>query len=194
MCVSGDAWFNQARSISTTRSASGPPRYCRVLQVWRSQCFFVSGSCFQKIKSSKLHKPRAVCFFLSKVCLFIHRFLQPVHRVDMNLTDLLGELQRDPWPVPQGKRPLRSTGVALSVAVGLLEVEHTNIYILYIKVIQILLHYEYVYTLHVHRQHCVYIFSIYKWISSYSLWCFTVTWPLASLGQPCHVTVTHTNW
>uniref|UniRef100_A0A7N9AQ47 Protein transport protein SEC23 n=1 Tax=Mastacembelus armatus TaxID=205130 RepID=A0A7N9AQ47_9TELE len=49
------------------------------------------------------------------------QFLQPVHKVDMNLTDLLGELQRDPWPVPQGKRPLRSTGVALSVAVGLLE-------------------------------------------------------------------------
>jgi len=40
----------------------------------------------------------------------------------MSLTDLLGELQRDPWPVAQGKRPLRSTGVALSVAVGLLEV------------------------------------------------------------------------
>lgn len=54
------------------------------------------------------------------------RFLQPVHRVDMNLTDLLGELQRDPWPVPQGKRPLRSTGVALSVAVGLLEVQYTH--------------------------------------------------------------------
>ncbi|OCT79801.1 hypothetical protein XELAEV_18026612mg [Xenopus laevis] len=49
------------------------------------------------------------------------RFLQPVHKIDMNLTDLLGELQRDPWPVPQGKRPLRSTGVALSIAVGLLE-------------------------------------------------------------------------
>uniref|UniRef100_A0A8C3M4M7 Protein transport protein SEC23 n=1 Tax=Chrysolophus pictus TaxID=9089 RepID=A0A8C3M4M7_CHRPC len=44
------------------------------------------------------------------------RFLQPVHKIDMNLTDLLGELQRDPWP-----RPLRSTGVALSIAVGLLE-------------------------------------------------------------------------
>lgn len=42
----------------------------------------------------------------------------------MNLTDLLGELQRDPWPVTQGKRPLRSTGVALSIAVGLLEVTH----------------------------------------------------------------------
>uniref|UniRef100_A0A8C4XXQ7 Protein transport protein SEC23 n=1 Tax=Gopherus evgoodei TaxID=1825980 RepID=A0A8C4XXQ7_9SAUR len=33
-------------------------------------------------------------------------------KIDMNLTDLLGELQRDPWPVPQGKRPLRSSGVA----------------------------------------------------------------------------------
>ena len=40
----------------------------------------------------------------------------------MSLTDLLGELQRDPWPVPQGKRALRSTGAALSVAIGLLEV------------------------------------------------------------------------
>ena len=40
----------------------------------------------------------------------------------MNLTDLLGELQRDPWPVPADKRPLRSTGAALSIAVSLLEV------------------------------------------------------------------------
>lgn len=75
----------------------------------------VDGYCLQKKQST--------FFFLKhvRVCL-IFRFLQPVHRVDMNLTDLLGELQRDPWPVPQGKRPLRSTGVALSVAVGLLEV------------------------------------------------------------------------
>ncbi|XP_005989219.1 protein transport protein Sec23A [Latimeria chalumnae] len=55
-----------------------------------------------------------------------NRFLQPVQKVDMNLTDLLGELQRDPWPVPQGKRPLRSTGVALSIAVGLLECTFPN--------------------------------------------------------------------
>lgn len=54
--------------------------------------------------------------------LVLRRFLQPVQKVDMNLTDLLGELQRDPWPVAQGKRPLRSTGIALSIAVGLLEV------------------------------------------------------------------------
>ena len=56
------------------------------------------------------------------------RFLQPVQKIDMNLTDLLGELQRDPWPVPQGKRPLRSSGVALSIAVGLLEVETVTLF------------------------------------------------------------------
>lgn len=59
-----------------------------------------------------------MAFYLILFC----RFLQPVQKIDMNLTDLLGELQRDPWPVPQGKRPLRSSGVALSIAVGLLEV------------------------------------------------------------------------
>ena len=62
------------------------------------------------------------CFTLEFV--LICRFLQPVHKCDMSLTDLLGELQRDPWPVGTGKRPLRSTGVALSIAVGLLEVEY----------------------------------------------------------------------
>ena len=60
------------------------------------------------------------CVFTEKLSFF--RFLQPLHKCDMSLTDLLGELQRDPWPVSQGKRPLRSTGVALSIAVGLLEV------------------------------------------------------------------------
>ena len=60
--------------------------------------------------------------FMSELYFVYHRFLQPVHKCDMSLTDLLGELQRDPWPVPQGKRPLRSAGVALSIAVGLLEV------------------------------------------------------------------------
>ena len=65
-----------------------------------------------------------VCFHFTVayfVCMF-PRFLQPVHKCDMSLTDLLGELQRDPWPVQVGKRPLRSTGMALSIAVGLLEV------------------------------------------------------------------------
>lgn len=54
------------------------------------------------------------------------RFLQPVSNCDMSLTDLIGELQRDPWPVPQGKRSLRSTGAALSIAIGLLECTYPN--------------------------------------------------------------------
>ena len=46
-----------------------------------------------------------------------NKFLQPVHKCDMALTDLLGELQRDPWPVSTGKRPLRSTGKFFPVSV-----------------------------------------------------------------------------
>lgn len=56
-----------------------------------------------------------------------YKFLQPVSKCDMSLTDLLSELQRDPWPVPQGKRALRSTGVALSIAIGLLEAVYPNV-------------------------------------------------------------------
>merc|ERR1719411_2544358 len=55
-----------------------------------------------------------------------NKFIQPVSSCDMNLTDLLGELQRDPWTVASGARPLRSTGVALSIAVSLLEGSYPN--------------------------------------------------------------------
>jgi len=54
------------------------------------------------------------------------KFIQPLNKCDMSLTDLLGELQRDPWPVNQGMRPLRSTGVALSVAISLLETTYNQ--------------------------------------------------------------------
>jgi len=56
----------------------------------------------------------------------VDRFLQPVNACDAYLTDLLEELQQDPWPVIQGKRSLRSTGVALSIAVSLLESTYPN--------------------------------------------------------------------
>uniref|UniRef100_A0A1I8GX84 Protein transport protein SEC23 n=3 Tax=Macrostomum lignano TaxID=282301 RepID=A0A1I8GX84_9PLAT len=55
-----------------------------------------------------------------------NKFLQPVQRCETYLTELLGEVQPDPWPVPQGKRPLRCTGAALSIAVGLLEATYPN--------------------------------------------------------------------
>jgi protein transport protein SEC23 len=50
------------------------------------------------------------------------RFLLPVQQIEFQLTGILEQLQRDPWPVSNDKRPLRCTGVAISVAVGLLEV------------------------------------------------------------------------
>eukprot|EP00040_Diaphanoeca_grandis_P001596 m.18936 g.18936 ORF g.18936 m.18936 type:complete len:765 (-) comp12269_c1_seq1:22-2316(-) len=54
------------------------------------------------------------------------RFLQPIEKCDMSLTDIIEELQHDPWPINKGCRPFRSTGAALSVATGLLEATYPN--------------------------------------------------------------------
>jgi len=50
------------------------------------------------------------------------KFLMPVQACEFQLTKILEGLQRDPWPVETDKRPFRCTGVALGVAVSLLEV------------------------------------------------------------------------
>lgn len=49
------------------------------------------------------------------------RFILPVSQCEFQLTNALEQLQRDPWPVANDKRALRCTGVALSIAAGLLE-------------------------------------------------------------------------
>lgn len=49
------------------------------------------------------------------------RFLLPVGQCEAQLTGILEQLQRDPWPIANDKRAQRCTGVAMSVAVGLLE-------------------------------------------------------------------------
>jgi protein transport protein SEC23 len=54
------------------------------------------------------------------------RFLLPVQQAEFQLTNVLEQLQKDPWPVANDKRPLRCTGVALAVAVGLLESQFQN--------------------------------------------------------------------
>lgn len=54
------------------------------------------------------------------------RFLLPVQQAENQITSVLQQLQHDPWPVANDKRPLRCTGVALSVAVGLLESSFMN--------------------------------------------------------------------
>ena len=54
------------------------------------------------------------------------RFLLPIEQCEFQLTNTLEQLQRDPWAVANDKRALRCTGVALSVAVGLLETSFQN--------------------------------------------------------------------
>ncbi|KAJ3019085.1 GTPase-activating protein S23 [Thoreauomyces humboldtii] len=54
------------------------------------------------------------------------RFLAPVSQCEFTLTTILEGLQQDPWPVSNDKRPLRCTGTALSVGVGLLETAFQN--------------------------------------------------------------------
>ena len=54
------------------------------------------------------------------------RFLLSVQQAEFQITNALEQLQRDPWPVANDRRALRCTGVALSVAVGLLETSFQN--------------------------------------------------------------------
>lgn len=50
-----------------------------------------------------------------------NKFLMPIADAEFTVTSILEELQKDPNSVKSDKRPQRSTGAALSVAVGLLE-------------------------------------------------------------------------
>ncbi|KAG6526383.1 protein transport protein SEC23-like [Zingiber officinale] len=50
----------------------------------------------------------------------VNRFLLPAADCEYALNTLLDEMQTDQWPVEAGSRSLRCTGVALSVAAGLL--------------------------------------------------------------------------
>jgi protein transport protein SEC23 len=54
------------------------------------------------------------------------RFLLSVQAAEYALTSILEQLPKDPWPVANDRRALRSTGVALSVGVGLLESSFQN--------------------------------------------------------------------
>ncbi|KAG2140338.1 hypothetical protein BD769DRAFT_1694878 [Suillus cothurnatus] len=53
------------------------------------------------------------------------RFLLPVQQCEFQLTGILEALAHDPWPVANDKRALR-TGVAINVAIGLLETTFPN--------------------------------------------------------------------
>jgi protein transport protein SEC23 len=51
----------------------------------------------------------------------VGRFLMPVSECSFSLEQVLDDLQRDPWPCNQEDRVQRCTGVAASIAIGLLE-------------------------------------------------------------------------
>jgi hypothetical protein len=59
----------------------------------------------------------------SEILTTVCSFILPLSEVEMTIQSILEELQRDPRPVKNDKRPLRSTGVAVSVAISLLEVQ-----------------------------------------------------------------------
>ncbi|KAL8278680.1 hypothetical protein RQP46_008972 [Phenoliferia psychrophenolica] len=54
------------------------------------------------------------------------RFLLPISQCEYGLTGVLEQLQKDPWPVASERRAQRCTGVAMSVAVGLMETSFPN--------------------------------------------------------------------
>jgi protein transport protein SEC23 len=54
------------------------------------------------------------------------RFLLPLANCEFQLTSTIEQLQKDPWPVTNDKRPTRCTGAALSVAIGLMETSFPN--------------------------------------------------------------------
>jgi len=54
------------------------------------------------------------------------RFLQPIKECQFDLGNIIEGLEHDPWPVQPDKRPLRATGVALSVAASLMKLAFPN--------------------------------------------------------------------
>jgi len=54
------------------------------------------------------------------------RFLLPIAEAEFAISSVLSELKKDPWPVAATERTSRCTGVALSLAVALLETSFPN--------------------------------------------------------------------
>eukprot|EP00358_Blepharisma_japonicum_P004818 CAMPEP_0202941716 /NCGR_PEP_ID=MMETSP1395-20130829/1842_1 /ASSEMBLY_ACC=CAM_ASM_000871 /TAXON_ID=5961 /ORGANISM="Blepharisma japonicum, Strain Stock R1072" /LENGTH=634 /DNA_ID=CAMNT_0049637183 /DNA_START=343 /DNA_END=2247 /DNA_ORIENTATION=- len=54
------------------------------------------------------------------------RFLMPASECELALNNIIEDLSKDAWPVPQGSRPLRCVGNALNIAVSLMELAYTR--------------------------------------------------------------------
>jgi protein transport protein SEC23 len=54
------------------------------------------------------------------------RFLMPLSQCEFQITSTIEQLQKDPWPTANDRRPIRCTGSALSIAIGLMETSFPN--------------------------------------------------------------------
>lgn len=56
----------------------------------------------------------------------VSKFLKPASQVESVLTQVLEQVGKNTWPTPAGKRPSRAVGVALSIAINILETTFPN--------------------------------------------------------------------
>lgn len=56
----------------------------------------------------------------------ITKFLKPASQIEQVLTNVLEQVGKNIWPTATGRRPLRSVGAALSVAINILETTYPN--------------------------------------------------------------------
>jgi len=54
------------------------------------------------------------------------RFLLPLAQCEFQLTSTIEQLQKDPWPVANDRRPARCTGAAMNIAIGIMETSFPN--------------------------------------------------------------------
>lgn len=55
-----------------------------------------------------------------------YRFIVPLEHCEFTLSQLIEQLQTDPWPVDGDKRPVRASGTALSISLSILETLFPN--------------------------------------------------------------------
>lgn len=54
------------------------------------------------------------------------KFMRPASQVESILTSILEQVGKNTWPTPNGRRPLRAVGAALSIAINILETTYPN--------------------------------------------------------------------
>lgn len=132
------AYFSTARFLSTWHSSRRRHRQTQVHEIGYAEC-----SKSYVFRGGKEYQPKQIQDMLGlstqnraaprpgqpmpQQSHGASRFLLPVQQCEFQLTGILESLTRDPWPVANDKRPLRCTGVAISVAVGLLEVRPRSV-------------------------------------------------------------------